>query len=102
MVLKVRAMVSDKIFRNPEPSNDLVEYEVSGYLTIVFNCGHTLSPFHEVISSHDNMMMPPAKAGLQSMKSSPHLVKGPEVIIRCNGAKCEHILCSNTYKGGTS
>ena len=42
---------------------------------------------------------PPAEAGLQSMKSSPHLVKGPAVIIECNGAGCECILHANTWQG---
>ena len=34
MVLKVRAMVSDKLSRNPEPRDDLVEYEVSGWVSL--------------------------------------------------------------------
>ena len=60
MVLKVRAMVSDKVFWNPETSNNLVEYEVCGCLTIGFNYRHSLSPFREVVDSHYDMMMPPS------------------------------------------
>jgi len=92
-------MVSDKLFQNLEPSNNLVEYEVRGYLTIGFNCRHSLSPFREVINSHYNMMMPPAEAGLQSIKSSAHLVKGTMVMMGCNGAGFECILCVNTWQG---
>ena len=58
MVLKVRAMVSDKLFQNPKPSNNLVEYEVRGCLTLEFYYRHSLSPFREVINSHYDMMMP--------------------------------------------
>ena len=43
-----------------EPRNNLVEYEVRGYLTIRFNCRHSLSPFREVINIHYDMMMPPS------------------------------------------
>ena len=78
-------MVSDKLFRNAKPSDNLVENEMHDYLTIIFNCGHSLCPFREVIDSHNNVMMPPAEVGLQSIKSSPHLVKGLAVTIGCNG-----------------
>ena len=89
-------MVSDKLFRNPEPSNDLVEYKVSGCLTVIFYCRHSLSPSREVINSHYNVMVPPTEAGLQSIKSIPHLVKGPAVMMGCNGVGFEHILHANT------
>ena len=52
-------MVSDKLFQNTEPSNDLVEYKMCGCLTIRFNCGHILCPFHEIINNHNNVMVPP-------------------------------------------
>ena len=92
-------MVSDKILRNTEPSNELVEYEMCGYLTVGFNCGNSLSPFREIVNNHYNMMIPPTEAGLQSMKSIPHLVKGLVVIIRCNRVGCERILHVTTWKG---
>ena len=85
-------MVSDKLFQNPEPSNNLVEYEVGDCLIVGFNCRHSLSPFREVINIHYDMMIPPAEAGLQSIKSSPHLVKGPAVMTGCNGVGFERIL----------
>ena len=97
MILKVRAMVSDKLFHNSEPSNNLFEYKVRGCLIVGFNCRHSLSPFREVINSHYDMMMPPAEAGLQYIKSSPHLVKGPTVMVGCNGAGFELILRANTW-----
>ena len=99
MILKVRAMVSDKFFQNPEQGNNLVEYEVRGCLTVGFNCRHSLSPFREVINSHYDMMMHPAEARLQSIKSSPHLVKGSTVMMGCNGASLERILLVNTWQG---
>ena len=96
-------MVSDKLFRNAESSNNLVENEMRGYLIIEFNHGHSLSPFHEIIDSHYIMMMPPAEVGLQSIYSSPHLVKGPAVTIGCNKAGHERILRAHTWQGfGTS
>ena len=95
-------MVSDKLFQNFESSNNLVEYEVCSYLTIGFNCRHSLSPFFEVVNNHYDMMMLPAKAGLQSMKSSPHLVKGLAVIMGCNGQDVSAYHMQTLGKGGTS
>ena len=95
-------MVSDKLFQNTELSNNLVEYEVCGCLTVIFKYRHSLSPFCEVVNSHYDMMIPPAEAGLQSIKSSPHLVKGLEVMMGCNGVGFEHILFQTPSKGGTS
>ena len=60
MILKVRAMVSDKLLQNTEPSNNLVEYEVCGCLTVEFNRRHSLIPFREVVNGHYDMMMPPS------------------------------------------
>ena len=52
-------MVSDKLFQNIEPSNNLVEYEVCGCLTVRFNYRHSLSPFRELVNTHYDMIMPP-------------------------------------------
>ena len=57
---KVPTMVSDKLFWNAEPSNNLVENEMCGCLTIRFIRGHSLYPFHEIIDNHYNVMMPPS------------------------------------------
>ena len=92
-------MVSEKLFQDSEPSNNLVEYKVRGCLTIGFNCRHSLIPFREVVNNHYDMMMPPAEAGLQSIKSSPHLVKGPVVMMGCNEVGFESILHANTWQG---
>ena len=92
-------MVSDKPLPNTEPSNDLVEYEMHSCLTIGFNRGHSLNPFREIFNNHYNMMIPPAEVGFQSMKSSPHLVKGPTVMMGCNGVGFERILRVNTLQG---
>ena len=92
-------MVSEKLFQNPKSSNNLVEYEVHGCLTVGFNCRHSLSPFHEIINSHYNVMVPLAEAGLQSIKLSPHLVKGLVVMMGCNGVGFECILHANTWQG---
>ena len=92
-------MVSYKLFRNPEPSNNMVEYKVCGCLTIRFNYRHSLSPFHEVINSHYNIWCPPAEARLQSIELSPHLVKGLAVIMGCNGEIFKHILHANIWQG---
>ena len=66
-------MVSDKLFQNPEPSNNLVEYEVRGHLTIGFNCRHSLSPFREVINNHYDMMVPPSQSWVAIHKVKPSL-----------------------------
>ena len=59
-ILKIPTMVSDKLFRNVEPGDNLVENEMRGCLIVGFNCGHSLCPFCEVIDSHNNMMMTPS------------------------------------------
>ena len=69
-------MVSDKLSRNPEPSNDLVEYEVSGCLTVGFYCRHSLSLFHEIINSHYNVMVPPSQSWVAIHKIDPPLSEG--------------------------
>ena len=74
--LKVRSMVSDKLFWNPEPSNNLVEHKVSGCLTVGFYCRHSLSPFREVINSHYNMMVPPSQSWVAIHKIEPPLSEG--------------------------
>ena len=60
--MKVPTMVSDKLFRNAKLSNNLVEYEMCGCLTVVFNRGHSLSPFCEIIKNHHDVMMPPSQS----------------------------------------
>ena len=76
MILKVQAMVSDKIFQNPEPSNDLVEHKVSGCLTVGFYYRHSLSPFHEIINSHYNVMVPPSRSWVAIHEVKPPLGEG--------------------------
>ena len=92
-------MVSDKLLWNTEPSNDMVEYKMHGCLIVGFNHGNSLIPFCEIVNKHYNMLMPQAEAGLQSMESSPHLVKGPTVMMGHNGAGRERIFHANTWQG---
>ena len=93
-------MVSDKLFQYSESSDNLVEYEVSGRLTITFNHRHRIRAcFMNYSMSTIMWLCPPTKAGLQSINSSPHLVKGPVVTIGCKGARYKCILCTNTWQG---
>ena len=71
-------MVSDKLFRNAELSNDLVEYEMHGCLIIGFNRGHSLSLFHEIINNHYNMMMPPSQSWVAIHEVEPPLGEGTD------------------------
>ena len=72
MILKVRAMVSDKLFQNPKLINNLVEYKMHGCLTVRFNYRHSLFPFREVIDNHNNMMVPPQlKLGFNPYNQAP-------------------------------
>ena len=70
-----------------------------GLLTVRFNHGHSLYPFHELIYNHNNMVMPPGQSLVSIHEIKPHLVKGLVVIIGCNGVGCERILHANTYQG---
>ena len=89
-------MVSENLLWDPEPGDNLIECEVSGHLTIGFDRGHCLFPFRELIHGHYNVMAPPSEVGLQSIKYTSHLVKGPTVIIMCNRERCEHMFHVNT------
>ena len=71
-------MVSDKLFRNAKSSNNLVENEMHGNLTIEFNRGHILSPFHEIINTHYNVMMPPSLSWVVIHKFKPPLGEGTD------------------------
>ena len=69
-------MVSDKLLRNAELSNNLVKHEMCGCLIVGFNHGHSLIPFHEVINNHYNMMMPPSRSWVAIHKVNPPLGEG--------------------------
>jgi hypothetical protein len=73
-------MVSDNLTWDTEPGDNLIEYEEGCSLPIRFNCSHGLDPLIKVVDDHDNVLMPQDEVGLQSMKSTPHLVKGPSII----------------------
>jgi hypothetical protein len=74
-------MVSDNITWDTEPGDNLIEYEEVFNLPIGFNCSHGLGPLSKVVDNHDNVLIPLDEVGLQLMKSTPHLVKGPSIII---------------------
>ena len=69
-------MVSDKLFWNAEPGDNLVENEMRGYLTVKFKCGHSLYPSREVINNHNNMMMPPSRSWVAIHEIKPPLSEG--------------------------
>ena len=69
-------MVSEKLFQNAKPGDNLVENEMCGCLTIRFNCGHSLYPFCEVIYDEINMMVPPSQNWVVIHKIKPPLGEG--------------------------
>ena len=68
LVLKVPSMVNDNILLDTKLGDNLIENEMCGCLIVDFDSGHSLFPFREVINNHYNMMIPPVKAGLKSIK----------------------------------
>ena len=66
-------MVSDNLSLNAKPCNNLVKYEMCGFLTIGFNYGHILYPFCEVIDNHNNMVVPPNRGWVAIHKINPPL-----------------------------
>jgi hypothetical protein len=73
-------MVSDNISRDTEPGDNLIEYEEGCNLPIRFNCSHGLNRLSKVVDDHNNVLIPLDEVGLQSMKSTTSLVKGPSII----------------------
>ena len=71
-------MVSDNLFWNVEPSNNLAENKMHSCLTIGFKYGHSLCPFREIIDSHYNVMMPPQKSWVSIHKVKPPLGEGTD------------------------
>ena len=69
-------MVSDKLFRNAELSNNLVKNEMHSCLTIGFNREHSLYRFHEIIDNHYNVMMPPSRGWVAIHEVKPPLGEG--------------------------
>ena len=69
-------MVSDKIFWNAKLGDNLVKYEMCGCFTIEFDSGHSLFPFHEIIDSHYNVMVPPNRSWVAIHKVKPPLGEG--------------------------
>ena len=61
IILKVHAMVCDKLLRDTKSGDNLIEYEIRDCLTVVFYCRHCLIPFCELIDSHNDMMVPPSR-----------------------------------------
>ena len=55
-------MVSDKLPRDTEPGDNLIEYKMHGCLTVVFNSGNILCPFREIVNNHNNVMVPPIRS----------------------------------------
>ena len=76
MILKVPTMVSDKLFQNTKPGDNLIEHEMRGYLTVGFNCEHSLCPFREIIDNHYNVMIPPSRIWVAMHKIQPPLGEG--------------------------
>ena len=76
--MKVPAMVSDKLSQNAKPGDNMVKYEMHGYLPTGFNHGHSLSPFCEIIDNHYNVMMPPSRGWVAIHKIKPPLGEGTD------------------------
>ena len=69
-------MVSDKISRDTKLSNDMIEYKMSGRLTIEFNSRHSLFPFREIIHGHNDVMVPTSRGWVGIHKVYPSLGEG--------------------------
>jgi hypothetical protein len=80
-------MISENLTRDIELGDNLIEYEEGDNIPIGFNHRHVLNTLIKLFDDHDNVfippdvcLFPPAEVGLQSMKSTPYLVKGPTVM----------------------
>ena len=69
-------MVSDELFWNAKLGDNLVKYEMHGCFIIEFDSGHSLCPFHEIINSHNNMMVAPSRSWVTIHKVDTALSEG--------------------------
>ena len=53
MIPKMGTIISNNGLWNSKSSDDLVKYEQSNNFTIISECGHSLSPFREVIDGNN-------------------------------------------------
>ena len=95
-------MVNDKLFRNAELGDSLVENEMHDCLTIGFNYENSLFPFHEVIDIHNNVMIPPSRSWVSIHKIKTPLGEGTDGDNRMQRGQTRAHIALTPGKGGTS
>ena len=63
---KIGTMISNDGLRDTKPSNNVIEHELSSYLTVSGKCRHCFGPFGEVVHGYDNISMPWPSEGYTS------------------------------------
>ena len=59
IMLKMGTMIGNDGLRDTKPSNNMIDYELSRYLTISGKCRHFFGPFFEVVHGYNDISMPP-------------------------------------------
>ena len=59
----------------------MIENKVCRHFTIGFKGRHYLFPLRKGVTNDNDIIVPPTEIGLHVMKSTPHLVKGPTVMM---------------------
>ena len=69
-------MIGSDGLRDMKPRNDVIEYELSGCLTVNGMFRHCFNPFGEVVHGYDNISMPPDRVTVTRHKIDAPLFKG--------------------------
>ena len=75
-MLKMGTMIGNNGLRDTKARNDVIEYELRGYLTIDSKCRHLFGPFGEVVNGYDNISMLPDQVRVTCHKIDAPLRKG--------------------------
>ena len=73
---KMGTMIGNDGLRDTKPRNDVIEYELSGCLTVNDKCRHSFGSFGEVVHEYDNIGMPPGRVRVIHHKIDAPLCKG--------------------------
>ena len=78
IIPKMETMISNNVFWDTKPSNNVIEYELSSCLTVDDKCRHCFGPFGEVVHGYDTISMPPSRVRVTRHKIDAPFHKGTD------------------------
>ena len=69
-------MIGNDALRDTKPCNNMIEYELSSFLTVSSKCMHFLGPFGELVHGYDDVSMPLSRVRVTHHKIDASFDKG--------------------------